>query len=235
MIVTLIVGALLAAGLVTVVLSESRGGQLVVLTVLGLYFIRRYGIKGIVVGVALAAPLLMFGGREGSEAEASAQERIELLYDGIDMVKEHPFTGVGIGQFQEHMANHLTAHNSYLLSAAELGLLGCLIWSLIVYISIKIPFLVASRPPILLDKRMVTFATALCVSYAGMLVGIFFLSFCYKQWLFMFFGLSGALYASVKQAHPEFVVRVGWKEMAWILAGDVMMLVAIYGYSRLKA
>lgn len=233
-IVTVAIGALIALGLVTVVLSGSRGGQLVVLTVLGLYFVRRYGIKGLIVGAALAMPLLLFGGREGEEAESSSQERIELLYEGIDMIKAYPFAGVGIGEFQEHMANHLTAHNSYLLSAAELGLPGCLLWSLVVYMSIKIPFLVASRPPILLDKRMVTFATALCVSYAGMLVGIFFLSFCYKQWLFMFFGLSGALYASVKQAHPEFMVRVGWKEAAWILAGDVMMLILIYGYSRAK-
>jgi len=227
--------ALLAMGMFTVVLTQSRGGQLVSLTVLGLYFVRRYGLKGFLVGAILAVPILLFGGREGSEAEASAQERAELLYDGADFARQHPFDGLGVSQFGEHTANHLTAHNSYLLAAAELGLLGSFIWALLVYLSIKIPVLVASRPPASLDRRVVAFATALVVSYAGMLVGIFFLSFCYKQWLWLFFGLSGGLYAAVKQAHPEFDVRVSVKEAAWVVVADLALLVAIFAYSRLKA
>jgi O-antigen ligase len=227
--------ALLAMGMVTIVLSESRGGQLVALTVLGLYFVRRHGFKGCVIGALLALPIVVFGGRTGSEADASAKERAELLYDGVDFARRHPFAGLGIGQFEEHTANHLTAHNSYLLAAAELGLLGSFLWALLVYVSIKIPVRVASRPPPGLDRRMVSFATALAVSYAGMLVGIFFLSFCYKQWLFLFFGLSGALYATVKRAHPQFEVRIGWKEAAYVVVGDIIMLVAIFVYSRLQA
>lgn len=226
---------LLAMGIATIVLSESRGGQLVALTVLGLYFVRRYGFKGCLVGGLLAVPILMFGGRSGSEADSSAKERAELLYDGADFVRQHPFAGLGVGQFEEHTANHLTAHNSYLLAAAELGLLGSVLWALLVYVSIKIPVRVASRPPATLDRRLVSFATALVVSYAGMLVGIFFLSFCYKQWLFLFFGMSGALYAVVKQAHPEFDVRVGWKEVAYVVVADLLVLVAIFVYSRIKA
>lgn len=229
------VTSLLAIGMVTIVLSESRGGQLVALTVLGLYFVRRHGFKGCVVGALLAVPILMFGGRSGSEADASAKERAELLYDGADFVRQHPVAGLGVGQFQEHTANHLTAHDSYLLAAAELGLPGSFIWAMLVYSSIKIPVQVASRPPAALDRRLVSLATALVVSYAGMLVGIFFLSFCYKQWLFLFFGLSGALYATVKQAHPEFRVRIGWKEVAYVVVSDLLVLVAIFVYSRLEA
>jgi O-antigen ligase len=232
---SLLAVALLAMGMLTIVRSESRGGQLVALTVLGLYFVRRYGFKGFLVGAMLAVPILLLGGRAGSEAEASAAERLELLYDGADFVRQHPFVGFGVAQFGEHTANHLTAHNSYLLAAAELGLLGSIIWALLVYISIKIPVRVASGPPANLDPRLAAFATALVVSYAGMLVGIFFLSFCYKQWLWLFFGLSGALHAAVKQAHPEFDVRVTMKEVAFVAVADLVVLVAIFVYSRLKA
>ena len=226
--------ALLGLCLYAVVVSGSRGGQLVILTVFGVYFVRRYGLKGLVIGAVLALPILLFGGREGEEAESSSLERTELLYEGIDMLKAHPIVGVGIGQFVEQTPNHLTAHNSYLLAASELGVVGSLVWSMLFYVSVKIPFIIATRMRAVVDARLVTFATALCVSYAGMMVGIFFLSFCYKQLLFMFFGLSGSLYGTVKHANPTFKIGLGKKELIYVALVDLVLIVFIFGYSRYK-
>ena len=44
---------------------------------------------------------------------------------------------MGLGQFGEY--HYLTAHNSYLLALAELGPIGMLLFSIVVYLSLKIP------------------------------------------------------------------------------------------------
>jgi O-antigen ligase len=226
--------ALLGVAFYCVVLTGSRGGQLVIATVLGLYFVRRYGAKGLVFAAIVGLPVLLFGGRGGEDAESSALERTDLLYEGMDMIREHPILGVGVGQFLENTPLYQTAHNSYVLAAAELGLPGAVFWMMLVYSSMKIPFVIATRPPIGIDPRIVPFAYALVVSFAGILVGIFFLSFCYKQMLFIYFGLSGALYAAVKRMAPHFRITTSVKEVAYVTAAELLTLVLVFVYSRLK-
>lgn len=218
-----------------IVLTESRGGQLVVVTVFGFYFIKRYGLKGLLIGAILALPVLVLGGRGGEEAESSSLERIGLLYDGMDMVRANPLLGIGTGQFGEYTFNGLTAHNSYVLAAAELGLPGSLLWLMLVYTSMKIPWVIATRPPPGLDPTFVPFAMALVVGFAGITVGIFFLSFCYKAMLFVYFGLSGAMYGAVKRECPAFEVRISGREIARVAAADAAVLVFVIVYSHIVA
>jgi O-antigen ligase len=232
--ITVAVAGVLGLFLTTVVLSGSRGGQLVVLTVFGVYFVRRYGWKGMLAGAVLALPVLLFGGRSGEEAESSSLERIDLLYEGIDLIRAYPVLGVGTGQFMDHAFNGMTAHNSYVLAAAELGLPGSVLWMLLVYTSIKIPWRIVTDPPPDLDPRVYPFALALVVSFAGMLVGVFFLSFCYKAVLFIFFGLSGALYGAVRRACPSFDVGVSPREIVRVAAVDVAVLAFVLVYSHVK-
>jgi hypothetical protein len=218
-----------------VVLTGSRGGQLVVMTVLGAYFVRRYGKRGVILGAIFALPVLLFGGRAGEEADSSSLERIGLLYEGMDMIRAYPVLGVGVSQFTDHAFGAMTAHNSYVLAAAELGLPGCLLWTMLVYASVKIPWEIASRPHAslgALDPRFRPMARALFVAFAGILVGVFFLSFCYKAVLFVYFGLSGALFVAVKRACPAFDVRISAREVALVAVADAALLVFVFVYSR---
>jgi hypothetical protein len=229
-----VAAAVLGLALWCVVLTGSRGGQLVVLTVLGVYFVRRYGFKGALIGALFALPVLLFGGRAGEEAESSSLERIDLLYEGMDMIRAYPLLGVGAGQFVDHAFNGMTAHNSYVLAAAELGLPGSLLWTMLVYTSVKIPWVLATRPPPGLDESLRPFALALVVAFAGMLVGIFFLSFCYKAVLFVYFGLSGALYGTVRRSCPSFVVPISLKEVGRVALADAAVLAFVLLYSHIQ-
>src|SRR5262249_33509164 len=128
-----------------VVLTQSRGGQLVVAAVLGAYCLSRFGMKGLVLGAVIAAPVLLLGGRSTGEADASSSERLELLYHGVTAFIQHPIVGIGVDRFAE--SEGMTAHNAYLLAAAELGFVGFFCWSGLLWTSLKIPITVLPTPP----------------------------------------------------------------------------------------
>jgi hypothetical protein len=227
--------ALLTVGLVAVctVLTQSRGGQLVFMAVLGCYFVRRFGVLGLSFGALLSAPMLLLGGRSGAEAESSTIERLNCWYEGMTMFREYPFVGVGQGQFVEHYIQ--TAHNSYILTAAELGLPGMFLWSVVIYLSIKIPVAaLRGLPPTPESDVARTWAMALIASQVGLLVGILFLSFAYHPVLWIYVGLSGALYSAVKQHAPEWRVRCGVRDLVLVAVIDLMLVVGLYGYTRIR-
>lgn len=225
---------LLTVGLATycVIQTGSRGGVLVLLAIFATYFVRQFGAKGMVLAMLFGAPALLLGGRSGEEAESSSLERLGALYEGVDFFRSSPLFGLGCGQFTENY--FITAHNSYLLAAAELGFPGLLLWSLLVYVSIKIPLVISSAPPADLDPRFRPYAFALATSFAGILVGIFFLSFCYHAMLFIYFGLSGALYLAAKRGSPSFEVKLRPFEAGCVAAFDAALLAALFVYTRIK-
>lgn len=56
----------------------------------------------------------------------SAQEREQILGQGLDVVLHHPIAGVGMGNFVDYSIKGKVAHNSYIEIAAELGWIGLL-------------------------------------------------------------------------------------------------------------
>lgn len=226
----LVAATALAAGLCAI-LTQSRGGQLIFLTVLGAYFVRQVGVvRGGMVGLVLALPLIIFGGRSGGEADESTGERTWLWWFGLHLFTASPLTGVGSGQFLEYHV--LTAHNSFVLSLAELGLPGLFLFTGILWMAVKIPVEVLrsqTAPPV-----AHTWALALLASMAGMIIGIEFLSFIYKDSFWLFMGLTGVLYQAMKRHDPRFEVEFGKRDL-WLLGlTNVALIVTHIGFTGLK-
>jgi O-antigen ligase len=211
---------------VTIVFTQSRGGILVFLAVLGVYAIKQYGIKGAAIGGMLGLPLLLLGGRSGDEAQASADERTEALVEGLNMLRSNPLYGVGQSQFTEH--HTLTAHNSYLLALAELGIPGFILFAFILYLSIKIPLQAMRRYRGNADAQVAnTWSLAIFASFCGVAVGSFFLSFTYHQVLWIYFGVAGALYGAIRRHDPTFVVKTSLLEKSLIVVTSVVFPVTL--------
>ena len=227
----LLVAAVALAGY-CVVLSGSRGGVLVIGAVIAVYFVRQYGWRGLIVGAVMGAPVLLLGGRNDESADSSSLERLGALYNGMGFVKSNPILGLGQGQFAENY--FITAHNSYVLSAAELGIPGMFLWSTLIYVSVKIGYVIATRPPPDMDPRLRPYGFALVTSFAGICVGISFLSFCYHNMLFIYFGLAGALYLAAKKSSPSFQVKVRGGELGYLACFDVALLTFLFIYTRIK-
>jgi len=227
--------ALLTLVLVMVcdVLTGSRGGQIVFLVVLGAYFLRRFGRGGLVLGCVLAAPILIFGGRSGEEASSSTMERLDCWAQALTMARANPILGVGLGQFGEY--NDLTAHNSYLLALSELGIPGMILFTALIYLSAKIPFKALREVTTASDVRarqgdsaVRPWAMALLAAFAGLSVGIYFLSFTYHYVLWIYIGLSGALYSAVRTHLPSFKVTLRARDFVLIGALDVVIVLATF-------
>jgi O-antigen ligase len=214
-VVALFVGV--AMVIATVFLTESRGGLIAMLLVPGVYAVRRYGIRALLPAAAFAVPVLAIGGRSDEAADLSTAMRYEAWATGLDMWHHSPIFGVGARMFSEH--HYLTAHNSYVLMLAELGLVGLLLFVAIVYLCVK-TLLVGLRELRRLPGTGVAqvWGMSLLAAMAGIAFQINTLSFAYHPVLWLFFGLVGAWYSAVRHHRPEVEIRLGAVDLFVIVA-----------------
>ncbi|MBK6512715.1 MAG: O-antigen ligase family protein [Polyangiaceae bacterium] len=217
-------GLLLALGVLlvgaTVIFTQSRGGVLVFLAVWGVYFVRSFGVKGLIGAAMLGAPLVLLGGRSGSESAESSGERSEVLYDGINMFMQSPIFGVGYNQYTEH--TFLTAHNSYMLAISENGFFGLFLFLCILVLSVKTCVSCVLKYRNDPDAEVAsTWGTAVLASLGGAAVGSFFLSFTYHHVLWIYFAIAAGLYVVVRRHDPSFKVGLNIKEHAVIAMATI--------------
>lgn len=227
------VAAVIGAIGVMVVLARSRSGLLVYLAVLGLGFIRRSGVFGVVAACFVGPPMLLLGGRSGEEANESAEERVELLREAFEMIRRTKGIGVGAGQFGDESSIGRTAHNSYLLAASETGVVGMCLFALLLYASLKVPLAVWFGD-VRVRPAVARFAPAIFISLCGALIGIFFLSWAYKDVLYMILGASAALYGAARADDRRVSVRVSTREIGLVCGGMFVMLGLLNVFLRLR-
>lgn len=215
-----------------IVLSQSRMGVLVFLLVMGLALLRRAGSWGIVLGLILLPPVLLLGGRDSADADASSKERLDLIADALSMIRRSRGLGVGMGRFADESSTGLTAHNSYLLAASETGIIGIALFSLMLYAAIKVPlFLWFGKEE--LDPGLERWAPALTITLASAYVGIFFLSWAYKEILYILLGLSAALYGAARKANPELRITLSAREIVLVTIFALAFVPVVYGTVRI--
>ncbi|NPV14195.1 O-antigen ligase family protein [candidate division WOR-3 bacterium] len=158
-IVMLIVNIILGYG---VFYSGSRGVLVALLCALGaaglIAFSFRKGRKLILTGAATVIAIIIITSIFAPDAALTMNKRIRNTVSGpidqtahtrviraeaaIAMFREHPFTGVGIGGFDQEFNLYESErgdypHNLFLEVAAELGLLGLLLITLLLFIPIR--------------------------------------------------------------------------------------------------
>jgi O-antigen ligase len=112
----------------TTYLTHSRGG-LIALAAISLFAARKF--IGTTPSMILSAVLVIamlaldFTGGRGISASDGA-DRLEAWASGLEMFKSAPLFGIGFGNFTDY--HEVTAHNSFVLCLAELGLIGSTLW-----------------------------------------------------------------------------------------------------------
>jgi O-Antigen ligase len=211
-------GGLLVVLIVFAVLrTGSRGGLLVMMGIPGAYAIKRYGMKAVLFGGLAGALLFSIGARGGANADESTLLRYEAWAEGLGMLKRSPVFGVGHRLFTE---NHgLTAHNSYVLAFAELGIPGYFLFVSVIYMSIKSTLVGLRRLEGVPGAEVArTWGMAILASLCGMSFQISTLSFAYHSVLWIIIGMGSAWYSAVSHHDPEFRVRMTVRDFALVCA-----------------
>jgi len=209
--------------LATVLFTPSRGGMIPAMPVPALHIRRPLGFKAIIPAAVVAGPVLLLGGRSGADAAASTMNRYEAWAAGLDMFKHSPIYGVGARMFTDH--HWLTAHNSYVLTLAELGIVGMFLFVTLIYLAIKTLWVglreLAKIPG---TAAAQVWGMALMSAMCGIAFQINTLSFAYHSVLWLFLGLVGAWYSAVRSHKPDLEIK--------IRLGDFLALLGIViGYA----
>jgi putative inorganic carbon (hco3(-)) transporter len=173
------------------------------------------------------------GGREISIHEGSAAGRIVAWGAGIAQLKQFPVFGAGYAQFTAY--NDLTAHNSFVLCFAELGLFGYFFWLALILVTVlgleglaRIP---VKTPEDVAFSRCVTTVRA---ALYGFLATAWFLSRTYTEALFILLALAAVLIDMRRQAYPWLAISMRrWVPLT--VALQAVSVVVFYLTVRLRS
>ena len=198
-------------------LTHSRGSVLALLAMTVVAGRRRIGtVPSLLLAVALfagASALNYTGGRDISVE--SGADRLDLWGEGLELLKSHPLFGVGFGGMADYTGG-LTAHNSLVVCAAELGLFGLYFWSLFLFptgrdilviaspdkVNEGEPIVVEQAPPWQVTEKIETvdreevcrLGRLMLLSFTGFLVAGWFLSRAFVMTLFLLGGMAEVLF-----------------------------------------
>lgn len=198
-------------------LTNSRGAILSLSALLGYWFYKSYGLSRTIAASAFIVPvyivLIVTKFRKIAASESSAYGRIEAWYEGFQMLKYQPVFGVGMDGFLDHHV--LSAHNSYILVLAELGIVGFTAWLSFLIISMHMIYRVMSFDgsqkvitygnkefPIESEKEL---ASTMFLSMIGFLAAAFFLSRSYTPVLYIYLGMAVACFLRFEKNVEEVI------------------------------
>lgn len=211
--------------LVAITTTQSRGGFIgLVIVAICIIFIKIKKVSRIkrIIPIAILGFIFIYSmGGEYKDRIRSIFEntdegagRILVWKRTLFIIKDHPILGVGPNAFMTAYGDYLandrfegelsrtsaggkwqTAHNSFLLVLAELGLPGLIIFVSILYLTFRNLRRIMKLP--LADneesKNIKYHATALMISLAGFLTCSFFLSQAYNGLIYVIFVLSNSM------------------------------------------
>jgi putative inorganic carbon (HCO3(-)) transporter len=217
--------------LLAVYLTGSRGAILGLAVLIGLLLVRRLKTTGAVITTALGglALLAVNAYKTRTISMQGGLDRLAIWSDGLSYFKQSPIWGIGARSFAS--TNGMTAHNSYLLVAAELGIVGLFIWMSIIVVTIfqlgQVPAIVGKTNP-----QLARWAVGLRISLGGYLFTSFFLSRAYELPLYMSLGMCGGVIVAAGGDDAAPLRGTLWPAWSFLFCGGVLCL--IYVMLRLR-
>lgn len=218
------IAALAPTGLLMLAIfyTGSRGGWVTTLVLVGAWMALRSGISaprlaalgalGLV--FVMAGPSYLTSTRDSSN---SAQRRVEMWGEGIEMVQQNPLLGIGRGNFANY-TGRLIAHNSAVEIMGESGIVGLFLWVGVLYCGFK-----CLRHSIreTEDDHDRAYARSLVLCLTGYLVSAMFVTLEYET-LYFLLALAAARGEDLDEP-PTFDVRDGLAVLAIMLGFFAMV------------
>jgi O-antigen ligase len=234
LIVLSVPGAILMYG---IYLTGSRGAMFGLAAIAYVAISRRLGrLSSVLLSISFLLVLMAVqfgGGRAVDMHEPSAAGRLMAWGEGISMLKMNPLFGIGYMHFTDYY--ELTAHNSFVLCFAELGMFGYFFWLALIVTTLlglqrltKTPIKTSSDA--VLRNSAITFRAAL---YSFLATG-WFLSRTYDVTLYVLLALAASLIYWHNTTNLSVVVPVRrWAPLT--VAYQFVSIVAVYASIRARS
>lgn len=209
-------------------LTASRGGLLCLGLMAILVGMKKFGkFVGVGAGLAIMAALVVLGPRMNtiSTEEASSYGRLEAWVLGMSLFKGSPLFGVGFGNFMEY--HFRTAHNSFVLCCAELGLFGLYPWLMLIWISLKNTRFVEKELLAAGQRSFAMYAYAAELALLLFVAGALLLSRTYHPSLFVLLGLCAAISRVFTAQSDQRYVLVEKRDL---MLGFVLTIASVVGF-----
>jgi len=207
--------------IITITLTFSRSGFMgltAVLTIILLKLKKKFYLLSI--GIVFVIGLLSFLPSNYKDRvysiityqqDKSSIERVYAWEAGLNMVKQHPLTGVGLGNFESlskaynpSLQSFRTAHNFLIHVAGECGIIGLLLFlALIITSGRDLMYLKRKFKNIPEGSWFIHFAQALEISFCGYIIACSFSSETYMLLLYVLIGLTVVLRQIAKREINE--------------------------------
>jgi O-antigen ligase len=182
--------------------TGSRGGFLTAIAVMGFWVMSRFRItlrRVVLAGVIVTAGMMLGPSylTSTTDSNKSAQHRVDMWYEGIEMVQGNPLFGIGRGNFAEY-TGRLIAHNSGIEIMGETGLAGLFLWFGIIYLGFRN---LANRVRETADPRERELLMGLGLALIGYIVSSLFVTLEYET-LYLLLGMTAGVRNFTTQFAP---------------------------------
>ncbi len=206
--------------------TGSRGGLLATLGIMGGYFLFRnahrlklsFG-KMFLIGVFLMGILAIAPDNmtQVKDSQNSAQHRVDMWLQGLEMVQQNPLFGIGRGNYAAYTGK-LIAHNSAIENMGELGMPGLFFWSGMFYMALKYLFVFSATTT---NANHNSLSQALILCLIGYLISSMFVTLEYET---MYFILALAAVFGKGSDHSIEFTRGDFFNIAMLVIGWVIFL-----------
>lgn len=216
-------------------LTKSRGGMLALFAALTVLAHARWGWKRALAVAVVVLPVVYvgFASRGDAMGSGTGQQRVQLWSEGLLLMRSHPLFGIGHGNFVEEMRH--VAHNSFVHSYTELGLIGGTLFFGANAAAAWAMYRIRSDPAVAESAEQMRLLSAVTAILFGSIVAQFSLSRAYTNTPYLAIGLATAFAAVVPLSRPQLLPRLNARFVAQIGAASAVFLVAIHVYIRFAA
>lgn len=226
-----------------IALTYSRGGFLAFLVGLAALTWAKFGWRRMIALGFLGLPilLLLFAGRQTdiSAASGTGQTRVQLWSDWLYVFKENPVLGQGMSlpdaeakQLPGYDVKHL-AHNSYLQSFADLGVVGGVLFLGAVYLAMMSLIRFGSGQTHILEPGQQRIQPYLVGVVAAFGFGLLSLSVNYVVFTYLIVGLAAAYPAMTRHWPPLPALRIDGPVLSRLALISIAFLACTYVFVRL--
>ena len=127
-----------------------------------------------------------------------------LISSSLDVFRDYPIFGAGLGTIRNNNYMQLVTHNSYVQIAAEIGIIGLLLFIAIIFISFRNLYKVKkSINKNNADKNILLIAESLQLALVVYLGVMLFFSFHYAKLFWIFIILTSVLINIKDERHEK--------------------------------